>query len=229
MARLALLEDEPIQANLVCEWLRDAGHVCVHFASGKALIRAAFRESFDLFVLDWLTPDIDGPEVLQWIRERVAEPIPVLFTTALGREEDIVRVLHAGADDYLVKPLRRAELIARIEALLRRRDQFRPADGPFEIGHFVFDSRRRMARVAGEEIELTAKELNLAVLLFKNVGRVLSRGYILDHVWGIGERVSTRTVDTHMSQLRTKLRINEESGWKLSGIPQQGYRLDKLD
>jgi two-component system, OmpR family, response regulator RegX3 len=159
----------------------------------------------------------------------VQEPLPVLFTTGRDREEDIVHALKAGADDYLVKPLRRMEFLARVEALLRRsRALGREAEEPFEAGEFRIDPLGRTLQRGGEVIELTQKEFEMAALLFRNIGRLLSRSYLLDTVWGISADVSTRTVDTHASQLRSKLGLYPEQGWRLSAVYQHGYRLERV-
>jgi DNA-binding response OmpR family regulator len=159
----------------------------------------------------------------------VREPLPVLFTTGRDREEDIVYALKSGADDYLVKPLRRLEFLARVDALLRRsRGHGREEDAPIEAGAFHIDPRGRTLHRDGVAVELTQKEFEMAALLFRNVGRLLSRAYLLDTVWGISAEVSTRTVDTHASQLRIKLGLYPEGGWRLSAVYQHGYRLERL-
>ena len=118
--RIALLEDDENQSDLYKTWLEDAGHVCAPFATGKAFIKHMGRESYDLVLLDWGIPDITGTEVLVWIRSHVQTPVPIMFVTARDEEQDIVTALEMGADDYLVKPIRKMELLARINALERR-------------------------------------------------------------------------------------------------------------
>lgn len=118
--RIALLEDEQDQADLVCAWLHAAGHSCHVYTLGRDLVREAQRETFDLFLLDWEVPGMSGAEVLVWIRANIAERVPVLFVTARQREQDIVHALSSGADDYMTKPLGKLELLARIDALGRR-------------------------------------------------------------------------------------------------------------
>jgi DNA-binding response OmpR family regulator len=227
--RIAVLEDDPSQGKLLEHWIASQGHLCHLFDRGDAILRAVLRDTFDLVVLDWGVPDLSGEEVLKAIRKSVREPLPVLFTTGRDREEDIVQALKSGADDYLVKPLRRMEFLARVEALLRRsRGHGRDDEAPLEIGEFRIDPHGRILEKGGSPIELTQKEFDVASLLFRSVGRLLSRAYLLDSVWGISADVSTRTVDTHASQLRTKLGLYPENGWRLSAIYQHGYRLERI-
>jgi len=227
--RIALLEDDPSQAKLVRHWIESQDWLCRHFSSGNDILRSVLRDTFDLVILDWRVPDLSGEEVLRAIRKSVREPLPVLFTTGQNREEDIVHMLRAGADDYLTKPLRRLEFLARVEALLRRsRAQTAQAEAPIEAGAFRIDVEGRTLTRDGAAIELTQKEFEMAVLLFRNVGRLLSRSYLLDTVWGISADINTRTVDTHASQLRTKLDLYPDSGWRLSSVYQHGYRLERV-
>lgn len=227
--RIAVLEDDPAQAKLLQHWITSQGFVCRHFERGNDILRVLLRDTFDLVILDWRVPDLSGEEVLKAIRKNVREPLPVLFTTGRDREEDIVHALKSGADDYLVKPLRRMEFLARVDALLRRsRGHGRDAGAPIEAGAFLIDPHGRTLRKNGAVIELTQKEFEMATLLFRNVGRLLSRSYLLDTVWGISADVSTRTVDTHASQLRSKLGLYPEGGWRLSAVYQHGYRLEQV-
>jgi DNA-binding response OmpR family regulator len=229
MPRIAFLEDDASQARLLLHWLESQGMICRHFSRGGDILRAVLRDTYDLVVLDWQVPDLNGEEVLRAIRKSVREPLPVLFTTGRDREEDIVQALRSGADDYLVKPLRRLEFLARVEALLRRaRGHRRDDEAPFEIGAFRVDLHGRTLHKDGAAIDLTQKEFEVAALLLRNVGRLLSRAYLLDTVWGISADVSTRTVDTHVSQLRGKLGLYPGEGWRLSAVYQHGYRLERI-
>src|SRR4051812_40077917 len=163
--RIAVLEDDSSQAKLLQTWLESQGLVCRMFAQGGDILRAVLRDTFDLVILDWRVPDLSGEEVLRAIRKSVREPLPVLFATAQNREEDIVHALKAGADDYLTKPLRRLEFLARVEALLRRSGGFgRDAAGPIEAGNFRIDTAGRTISNAGVEVTLTNKEFEMAAL-----------------------------------------------------------------
>jgi DNA-binding response OmpR family regulator len=226
--RIAIIEDDVSQADLVRIWLVGAGHACHTFTRGREFMRVMARDSFDLLVLDWELPDVNGDAILAWVRANVREPVPVLFTTARDAEADIVQALKAGADDYLVKPLRKQELLARVEALGRRaRPKPRVAEH-LKLAEFEVDVDRRVVTRHGAEVELTQKDFDLAVFLFRNVGNLVSRGHILESVWGRTSDLNTRTVDTHVSRLRSKLGLVPENGWKLTAVYQHGYRLEQV-
>ncbi len=226
--RIALLEDDENQSDLYKAWIEDAGHVCSPFASGKAFIKHIGRESYDLILLDWGIPDITGAEVLVWIRSNVQTPVPVMFVTARDEEQDIVTALESGADDYLVKPVRKMELIARINALERRAKQDFLQKDKLEFNPYVIDVKSRTISRDGKAIDLTIKEFDLTLFLFRHVGQLLSRGHILESIWGRSPELNTRTVDTHASRIRNKLDLNPTSGFKLSSVYFYGYRLERI-
>jgi DNA-binding response OmpR family regulator len=225
--RIAILEDDPDQLALLRRWITDAGHDVHAYLSGREAMKMAGRESFDLFMLDWQVPDISGAEVLMWLRANVSKSAPVLFVTVRDSEQDIVFALEHGADDYMVKPVRRQELLARVHALLRRayptEEQKQLAFPPFEI-----DTERSEVRKDGVKIDLTPKEFELTLALFRNIGRLLSRGHLQETVWGRSGDLATRTVDTHVSQVRKKLDLRPESGYRVVPIYNYGYRLEKI-
>ena len=225
--RIALLEDDPDQSALLQRWLNDDGHDVHAFLSGRAAMKNTGRESYDLFVLDWQVPDVSGTEVLIWLRANVSRTVPVLFVTVRDSEQDIVFALEHGADDYMIKPVRRQELVARVHALLRRaypqEEKKLLSFPPFDI-----DIQRSEIRKDGTKIELTPKEFELATALFRNMGRLLSRGHLQETVWGRTGDLATRTVDTHVSQVRKKLDLRPESGYRVVPIYNYGYRLEKV-
>jgi DNA-binding response OmpR family regulator len=225
--RLAILEDDADQAGLLQQALSAVGHDCQMFTSGKALIKEAGRESYDLFLLDWQVPDLSGEDVLRWVRSNVQAPVPVMFITNRDSEDDIVSALSQGADDYMKKPVGRAELLARVAALLRRAYPVKTAD-VVEFGHYRFDTKNEVLKANGEAVELTQKEFALALFLFNNLGRLLSRGHILQSVWGRSDDVPSRTMDTHVSRIRTKLNLRPENGFKLTPVYNYGYRLEQV-
>ncbi len=223
--RIAILEDDKVQREGLLDWLKSAGYDAHAFPNGKDFLRALSRESFDLYLLDWMLPDTTGQDILAWLRQEKNNTTPVIFTTARDEEENIVAALSEGADDYIIKPLRKLELLSRIDAVMRR---FRPreADPVLEVGIYRFDIQHKRATVGGEPVELTDKEFDLAVFLFRNLGRLLSRGHMLEAVWGRTANVATRTVDTHISRVRSKLNLRPENGYRLSPAYNYGYRLE---
>ena len=226
--RIALLEDDRDQIALLRGWLEGAGHGLHAYERGRDFLRDVARESFDVFLLDWMIPDKSGTEVLTWIRANLKERVPVLFVTARDSEEDIVSVLQSGADDYLVKPLRKLELLARIQAVLRRARPSGGAEEAADYGEYHIDAARRRITRHGEEIDLTQKDFDLAVFLFRNQGRLLSRNHLFEAVWGKSTEINSRTIDTHVSRLRTRLGLAPENGWRLASVYQHGYRLERL-
>ncbi len=224
--RIAILEDDVDQARLVEIWLSDAGHNCYVYHSGSQIVQSLNNESFDVILLDWEVPDMSGFEVLQWVRENLDWYVPVLFITQRDQEEDVVKALQAGADDYMAKPIKRAEMLARIGAVSRRNNPQDEGETILDFSPYSLDLKKRTVSCNNTEIELTQKEYDLALFIFRNIGRVLSRGYILERVWGKNPEINTRTVDTHISRLRRKLNISIENGWRLTSVYQHGYRLE---
>jgi DNA-binding response OmpR family regulator len=225
--RIALLEDDAEQAAVVKLWLEQAGHDVHVFGRGVDLLRNASRESFDLYLFDWILPDLDGDEVLRRLRQERDIASPVIFVTSRDAEEDVVAALRAGADDYMTKPLRRLELLSRVEAVLRR--VMRPSTQPvLELGRYRFDLATRQAQVSGAVVVLTDKEFDLALFLFRHQGQLVSRGHLMDAVWGKNANIATRTLDTHVSRLRGKLALRPENGVRLASVYNFGYRLEAV-
>lgn len=226
--RIAILEDDTSQMELMSRWLQMAGHHVHTFEQGTALLRALEHETFDALLLDWNVPDISGMEVLKRVRQQVGSRIPVLFSTARTDEADVVSALHQGADGYLVKPLRRLELLARLETATRRDAAEGSQAQNIEVGVFRVDAAGRRLLRSNQPLELTAKDFDLAVFFLRNVGRLLSRGHLRESVWDAKAAVSSRTLDTHVSRIRAKLLLTPEHGWRLTAVYGYGYRLEQL-
>lgn len=226
--KIALLEDELAQAETLVELLSQYGHECDHFENGKSFLYSVLHNSYDLLILDWQLPDIEGTEVLRQVRAETSWRIPVLFLTQRDAEGDIITALDAGADDYLVKPARPGELAARVNALSRRTGGEQTEHEELEVGPYVINLGKRTIVSSGEDISLTDKDFDLAVFMFQNIGRLLSRDFLLERVWGISSNINTRTVDTHVSRLRRKLNIKPENGFRIKTIYQHGYRLERV-
>jgi len=225
---IGILEDDEDQSALLALWLEEAGYEVAVYPAGPEFIRAVQSQGFDLILLDWNLPDMSGLEVLEWIRRNVHTHVPVIFLTTRTEEKHIVEALEKGADDYVTKPARPQELIARIGAQARRSGLTDAKSDILEVEDFVLDSKRRKVLKGEETISLTQREFELAWLLFENLSKILSRDYLLRHVWNVGAAVNTRTVDTHVSRIRTKLGLRPEHGWQLSSVYHYGYRLERL-
>jgi DNA-binding response OmpR family regulator len=226
--RIALLEDDPAQSELMRKWLAEAGHDCSHYATGRDFLRAISRETYDLALLDWELPDMNGDEVLPALRAKLDWSIPVLCITVRDQENDVVGALELGADDYMSKPVSRAEMFARIDALLRRTQPARNETSLLDFSPYVIDPTCKGILRNDKQIPLAQKEFDLAYFLFLNAGRLLSRNYILESVWGTRGDLNTRTVDTHVSRIRAKLALTPDTGWRLRAIYRHGYRLERL-
>jgi len=213
--------------ELLSHWLKLAGHVVYPFEHGVELVRTLRHETFDALLLDWNLPEVSGLEVLRHIRQRLASHVPVIFVTARDYKEDVVMALTAGADDYLIKPLRRMELLARLEAVTRRDRGPQAESEPLQVGVFRVDERMRTITRDEQPVELTAKDFELAVLLLRNVGRLLSRRHLLEAIWRQDASRSSRSLDTHVSRVRNKLKLTPEHGWNLVAVYGYGYRLDQ--
>ncbi|CAG9191098.1 DNA-binding response regulator [Paraburkholderia sabiae] len=227
--RIAVLDDDVAQADLVCQSLAVDGHDCHAFAEGTALVKQLRRQTFDLLVLDWNVPDMSGEEVLKWVRQSLSDRLPVLFMTSRSRETDIASILNKGADDYVVKPVATSVLLARVRSLLRRAYQLNHAATKESFGEFEFELGAKQVVARGTPVTLTQKEFELALLLFRHLSQPLSRAHILEAIWRQDVDIPSRTMDTHVSMLRAKLGLRPEHGYRLTPIYGYGYRLERLE
>lgn len=223
---IGLLEDDEDQSRLLEHWLVEAGYTVRCYPGAADFRRRQGAASIDLLILDWNLPEESGLSVLRALRD-AGSTLPVLFLTARNAEADIVAALREGADDYVVKPAKQGELLARVEVLLRRSLPSLEAGSDEDAEPYRFDTVRRRVEVAGEEIGLTDREFDLVMFLFRRRGRVVSRETLLENIWNIRGDVATRTVDTHVSRLRKKLQLSGEHGWRLNAVYQHGYRLER--
>jgi DNA-binding response OmpR family regulator len=226
--RIAVLEDDRSQAFVLRHCLTVAGHNTTSFERGTSLLEAIKVRKFDALLLDWNVPDMSGVEVLTRVRTELESNVPALVVTARNAEEDIVHALKQGADDYICKPIRPKELLARLESATKREDRTESTDF-LEYGRLAIDVPGRQALVNNVPVALSLKDFDLAVFFLRNVGRVLSRRKIVDSVWGSTVDVTSRTLDTHVSRVRTKLWLTQENNWHLGAIYGHGYRLERLN
>ncbi|GAA3197405.1 MULTISPECIES: response regulator transcription factor [Streptomyces] len=220
--QILLAEDDDGVAAALVEVLYDHGHDTRRVRNGRDVL--TYHRSADLLLLDLGLPDVDGLDVLRGLR--AVSDVSVLILTARGDERSVVRGLRLGADDYLVKPVRLTELLARIEAVTRRtaaaRDTARaPGARTVRVGDVEVDLGARRVRVAGAEVELTAKEFDVLAVLAGRAGTAVSREQLLDEVWGDAHHAVSRSLDVHLTQLRAKLR----RPGLLTTIRGFGYRL----
>ena len=226
--KIAVLDHDRSQADLICQVLTAAGHQCQSFSEARDLLAQLRKDNADMLVFDWQVADMAPVEFLRRAKEKMAAPAPALFLTNSSAEDDIVAGLEAGADDYLIKPVRRSELSARVQALLRRAYPNQHGAEQLVFGPYVFETRPGRLLMDGSVIDVTHKEFYLALLFFRNIGRPLSRAYIHESVWVRETAVPSRTMDTHVSRVRNKLQLKPENGFRLVPVYSYGYRLEKL-
>ncbi|MFQ5658880.1 MAG: response regulator transcription factor [Gammaproteobacteria bacterium] len=225
---IALLEDNPSDAWLIESYLQSSDYKCHVFESGQSLIEELPKHKYALLILDWEIPDIAGDKILKWVRAHIGNELPVIFVTGRDATDDVVAMLEAGADDYMTKPVNLKEMLARITALVRRSQTRDRNTDTIDIDPFTLDFNCHRITLSGMEIELTPKEFELAGYLLRNLGDLISRGKLLEEIWGYGPEIHTRTIDIHVSRIRKKLSLNEEHGWKLTSIYHKGYRLERV-
>lgn len=226
--KIVFLEDDEAFANELIATLQTAGHEVDFFVSGRECLKAINASQYDLAILDWEVPDMSGLEVLESMKIKGSYP-PVVFLTGRDAEEDVVAVIESGADDYIVKPTNPKVLIARINALYRRANPKAAELTIMHYGDLTVDFARRKFEFGGNLVKLTEKELDLAIYFFSQVGILLSRPHLTKVVWGTSPDIDTRTLDVHVSHLRSKLKLLPEFGLRLVSVYHQGYRLERLD
>jgi DNA-binding response OmpR family regulator len=226
--KIASLEDDLDQARRIHQVLTAAGYTCTSYHQSRDLLAALRTENFDLVLLDWHLPDIDGDDVVRWLRTNIGPRVPVIFLTNRSSEDDLVEGLRAGADDYIVKPLRPLELLARVAALLRRSQIAEPANDSFDVANYRVEPAARVISLNGAAVTLAPKEFELALLFFRNQGRLMSRDVLAECVWNREIPATSRTLDTHLSNIRQKLQLRPENGVRLTSSYALGYRLELI-
>lgn len=216
MLKILVAEDEEAIGNLIKRNLTKAGYQCMLATDGVMAADMMMNDSFDLVLLDVMLPGIDGYELLDYAKKL---GFPVIFLTALGSTENKVKGLKMGADDYMSKPFEIVELLARVEAVLRR---YNKVAAVLEVHDIVIDTASRTVRRGEEEILLTMKEFDLLLLLVRNQNIALYRDVIYENVWGGDFLEQSRTVDLHIQRLKKKLQWED----KIATVYKVGYRLD---
>jgi DNA-binding response OmpR family regulator len=217
MLDILIVEDEQAIANLISTTLRDEGYRCTCAFDGKQGADLIERDNYDLVLLDIMLPEIDGYELLEYIKPL---GMPVIFISAKGAVDDRIKGLRLGADDYLAKPFQIGELLARVEAVLRR---YGKSERELVFADVAINTESRQATQNGEPVELTVKEFDLLVELVRNKNVALYRDRLYEKVWGDEFTGETRTLDSHIQRLRKKL------GWddRIKTVFRIGYRLEE--
>jgi DNA-binding response OmpR family regulator len=220
--RLLLVDDDARLAGMVSDYLVGAGFTVDHSATGRGALDAMGRTPFDAVILDIMLPDLDGFEVCRQIRMK--SEIPVLMLTARGDDTDRIVGLEIGADDYLPKPFNPRELLARIRAVLRRNRSPAPTtDSVMTFGRLQIDPESRTVKVDSEERALTSYQFNLLVALARNAGRVLNRERLLDLVKGEELEAFDRSIDVHVSRIRSAIEDDPKRPRRIITVRGSGY------
>jgi two-component system response regulator RegX3 len=227
MTRVLVVEDEESFSDALSYMLRREGYDAVVAGSGTEALAEFDRAGADIVLLDLMLPGLPGTEVCRALRSR--SNVPIIMLTAKDTEIDKVVGLELGADDYVTKPYSARELVARIRAVLRRRGdaaEAHSADGVLEAGPVRMDVERHVVAVDGEQISLPLKEFDLLEYLLRNAGRVLTRGQLIDRVWGSDYVGDTKTLDVHVKRLRAKLEPDPANPKYLLTVRGLGYKLE---
>ena len=224
--RVALLDPDLQQRKALESMLQGAGHQCEAFLRDDALLGALNTEEPDLLIIHWQS-GTEGVATLTSAWTLWTE-LPVLLIAGRSPEEGALQLIAAGPADLLVKPLRRAELLMRLQVLMDRHRPGKLAEDTHAFGDYVFSPRSARLTLEGQEIPLTQKEFELALLFFRHLGRPLSRAFIHESVWSHDAELSSRTLDTHVSRVRSKLNLRPERGFRLAPVYSFGYRLEQI-
>jgi DNA-binding response OmpR family regulator len=222
--RVAIADDEQDVVNYLKSIIEELGHSAVTFSDGGTLSQSLVRETYDLVILDWTMPKKDGLETLNWMQTAMQERPPVIMMTNRTAKKDISDALNAGADDYITKPEDRSVIAARINAMLRRN----AGSGAFDT-KATYGKYEQTVSFDDSKVLLTAKEFELADLFFRNRDRTLSRNYIMETIWRTTAALATRTLDMHISRVRSKLDLKPENGFRIFTVFGYGYRLETMD
>jgi len=230
MTSILIVEDERNLSNVIRDRLQEEGYRVLQAFDGPSALEVARNRAPDLIVLDIMLPGMDGLEVCR--RLRAYSIVPILMLTARAEEIDRVLGLELGADDYLTKPFSMHELRARVRALLRRVEMMQAAGVPppgevLTIGDVRLDTATNEASLGGQPLDLTPKEFALLLLLAQHPGRVFSRAYLLDAIWGYEAAAYDRTVDTHVYRLRQKLGPDTPLAQRIVAVRGTGYKLER--
>jgi two-component system response regulator ResD len=219
-----VVDDEPTIAEVVARYLERAGYRTRIAGDGDQALEAAAQQRPDLVVLDLMLPRIDGLEVMRRLREQDRDRIAVILLTAKGEESDRVIGLRLGADDYVVKPFSPAELVARVDAVLRRVDTAPSHEPTIELEDLTIDPAARRVFARGEEVTLTQREFDVLLFLARHPGQVFSRNQLMDAVWQYSFYSDTSTVTVHIRRLRSKIEADPSQPRHIQTVWGVGYR-----
>ncbi|CAJ0719403.1 response regulator transcription factor [Ralstonia mannitolilytica] len=227
--KIAVLDINPVRGQRTSDVLQSGGFACRVYNDGRSMIQGLECEDVQLIVLDWDGGKVGGRQVLGWARQHLSTCLPVMFLTDDDSEQAMVEALTSGADDYVHRSISKVLLMASVRKLLRRQHgggATRPVEA---IAGADFTARHCLVTIQGKTVQLTQKEYEIAHLLFRHLNKRVGRQVIARHVWNRSEHDVGRTLDTHVSNVRTKLGLTVENGYRLNAVYGYGYELLQLE
>lgn len=225
---IAVLDTDPAHASFTAAVLSSGGYRFQIYTDGRTMLRELERDEFQMIILDWEGGSLGGVQILGWARRHLRSGIPIMFLTDRRSERDMVNALVAGADDYIIRPVSAPLLLASVRKLLRQQHAGQRGKPVEAFGKLEFHARQFLVLIDGKPVRLTQKEYELAHVLFRNLNRRVSRRHIARHVWRRAEDEISRTIDTHVSNVRNKLGLHMENGYCLSAVYGYGYELREV-
>lgn len=227
MKRIGVICDREPKQSSVADILSCSGYICARFNGRPEFARTICSETFDLFVIEG-GGEVTVSDLRDLVRSAPGDRAPIIVVCDTASESQIARELDAGADDFLIQPSATV-LLAHIRAVLRRASHPPKVSGEWSVAEYSIDAVKRSVSLNGQIVQLSRREFDLAEFLFSNPGRKLSRSYINEAIWGRDSSILGRSLDTHISRIRTKLRLEPANGVRLTALYGYGYQLELLD
>lgn len=227
--RIVSIEDDDSHAALIRAIFAGEGYECTSYPDGQSFLAKLHDDAFDLLLVDWELPDMTGGAIITQVRQMLGRRARILVLSSRVEQDVVAAALAAGADDYMSKPIRTPELLARAGALLRSGvDRVLRSHEIVRCGKYSLDPAERVASLDDVPVNLSPREFDLALLLFRNAGCLLSRETVTQTIWGAAADLGPRTLDMYMSRVRAKLALRAENGLRLKSVYAHGVRLELL-
>jgi two-component system phosphate regulon response regulator PhoB len=224
--RIVILEHDVVERDALCQLAVRSGYSCAPYADFCECVRALASQVADAVIVDWLLPDVPGDEAVRSIRSRIGPHVPIMVLTTAAQEDDVFASFPSGIDGYMVKPLRSAELMARICALVRRSQMTATGHDVIRLANYVVDVRQREVTVGHRRLRLGRRDFDVVTLFFRNFERLVSHHEIAAAVWGAQMPRSSNLIDRYVAVLQRRLDLISENGLRLRCLSGQGYKLE---
>lgn len=228
MARIAIVEVDDELANLINRSIEGRGHYTIRFKNILHFLSALRHDVFDVALLGWFRPHAPEISLLRQIRAINGNGMGIVVLVNQADAGVIAEAVHAGADDYVIIPEAPAVIVARVEVAFRRLGRVPDAERFLKFGDYVFDRLTRSVSFGRKSVVLSRKEFALALLMFDRMNHPMSRAYLLETLWNANPGLSTRTLDMHVSRIRSKLELRPENGFRIAALSGYGYRLERF-